>query len=112
MFKGSIFGIFEHRKTFFGNIFYYFFCHIHEKCFCNHFLIFHKTKCTCCQQQFFKIHFKILKYWFLKKYLFDVSPKNSFLEPNLIERPTKKQNFHKKKCFEWFIPIKIECIGF
>ena len=32
-----------------------------------------------------------------------VSPKNCFLEPNLIQKPTKKQNCHQKKmCWVFF----------
>ena len=56
---------------------------------------------------------KIFKYWIEKNIFFDVSPKNSFLEPNLIKKPTKKIKLSsKKKCVEWFFPIQIECIGF
>ena len=35
VFKGAFFGIFEHPKTFFWQNVFLFFCHIHEKCFCN-----------------------------------------------------------------------------
>ena len=52
VFKGAIFGIFEHTKTFFWQNGLIFYCHNHDKCFCNHFLIFYKTKRKCCQQQF------------------------------------------------------------
>ena len=31
-----------------------------------------------------------------KKHFFYVSPKTSFLEPNLIQKPSKNQNLHKK----------------
>ena len=35
---------FEHTNTFFGKMFYHFFCHIHVKCFCNYFFDFSKDK--------------------------------------------------------------------
>ena len=37
VFKGAIFGIFEHTKTFFWQNVLLFFDRIHVKCFCNHF---------------------------------------------------------------------------
>ena len=40
---------------------------------------------------------KIFQNWIEKNVSLHVSPKNSFLEPNLIQKPTKKQNFHPKK---------------
>ena len=40
------------------------------------------------------------------------APKNCFLEPNLIQKPTRDQNIHPKKNVEWFFYIKIERIGF
>ena len=40
---------------------------------------------------------KIFQNWMEKNVSLHVSPKNCFLEPNLIQKPTKKQNPHKKK---------------
>ena len=58
------------------------------------------------------VNCKIFKYWIEKNIFFNVSPKNSFLEPNLIQKPTKNQNFHTKKILEWFFHTKIKRIGF
>ena len=43
------------------------------------------------------VNCKIFQYWIEKNVSLHVSPKNSFLEPNLIQKPTKNQNFHPKK---------------
>ena len=43
-------------------------------------------------------NFEIFKYWIEKNIFFNVSPINSFLEPNLIQKPTKKKK--KKKKFQ------------
>ena len=58
------------------------------------------------------VNCKIFQYWIEKNVSLHVSPKNCFLEPNLIPKPTKNQNYHPKKCFEWSNHIKIERIGF
>ena len=52
VFKGAIFGILEHPKTFFWQNVLLYFCYINEKCFCNRFLFFYKTKRTWYQNQF------------------------------------------------------------
>ena len=39
---------------------------------------------------------KVFKYWIEKNIFFYVSPKTSFLEPNLIQKPSKNQNFYQK----------------
>ena len=54
VFKGATFGLFEHTQTFLGKMFYYYFCHIHEKCLFSlkPFLEILMEKRTCCQQQF------------------------------------------------------------
>ena len=38
------------------------------------------------------VNFKIFNIGLKKKHFFHVSPKNSFVEPNLIQKPTKTQN--------------------
>ena len=72
-FKGAIFGIFEHTKTFFWQNVLLFWGHIHEKYLFNHFLVFYKTKGTWIEKEEEKI-------MLVQKY--------SFLEPNLIQKPT------------------------
>ena len=89
MFKGAIFGIFEHPKTFFWQNVLLFFCPIHEKCFFNHFLILNKTHML--STTVFK-NFKLFKYWIEEKKF--GCQKNSFLEPNLIQKDTKNQDYH------------------
>ena len=43
------------------------------------------------------VNCKTFQYWIEKNVSLHVSPKNSFLEPNLIQKPTKNQNCHPKK---------------
>ena len=57
------------------------------------------------------VNCKIFQYWIEKNVSLYVSPKNCFLDPNLIKKPEEKK-FHPTKCVEWFFHIKIERIGF
>ena len=59
------------------------------------------------------VNCKIFQYWIKKNVSLHVSPKNCFLEPNLIQKPTKKTKKNiLKECVECFFHIKIERIGF
>ena len=55
---------------------------------------------------------KIFKCWIEKNIFSDVSQKNSFFEPNLIQKPYKKKKFHPNFFFEWFFRIKFLRMGF
>ena len=60
-----------------------------------------------------KRFFIIVKHLIIGLKNFNVRPKNSFLELNLILKLTKQENFHPKNfCPVIFFLIKIDCIGF
>ena len=72
----------------------YYFCATFMKIIGHPFLDFLKDKMHLLSTKVFA-NCKIFIYWNEKKtFLFYVSPKNSFLEPNLIQKPTKNQSCH------------------
>ena len=101
---------FNTPKLFFVKMFYYFLSHS-LKMLLKHFSIFYKNKTHMLSTTVF-INCKIFKYWIEKNIFFDVSPKNSFPEPNLIHKPSKNQYFPPFFFFSDFFLSKLNVLVF
>ena len=55
VFEGALLGTFEHTKTFFLQNILPFSTQVHEKSIFNNFVIIHKTKHACCQNNIFDL---------------------------------------------------------
>ena len=85
-------------KTFFWLNVLLFFSYIHDKCFFNHFSIFHKIKRTYCQQNFSEI----IKYFNIGLRIFSMSVQKQFSGAEFDLRTYKNHNFHSKMCWVIF----------